>query len=173
MADNLSRGSWENVPEGVELSVADITDAEALAALVAEVKPDVITLDIEMPVMDGLATLRALRKQRSEVPVIMFSSLTQRGAQATVLPHGGQLVLRTVATHTATAEVGSRAELAVGAGDDHHTVVGRSADLAKRGEQFVPHHRVERVLLLRPVEGDGDDAFIARDVDGFHVGRRY
>ena len=58
---------------------------EEALALLAELKPDVITLDIEMPVMDGLATLRALRKQRSEVPVIMFSSLTQRGAQATVL----------------------------------------------------------------------------------------
>ena len=45
---------------------------EEALALLAEVKPDVITLDIEMPVMDGLATLRALRKQRSEVPVIMF-----------------------------------------------------------------------------------------------------
>ena len=53
-------------------------------ALLAEAKPDVVTLDIEMPVMDGLATLRELRKLRPELPVIMFSSLTQRGAQATL-----------------------------------------------------------------------------------------
>ena len=57
---------------------------EALA-LLPELKPDLITLDIEMPVMDGLATLRELRKLHPNLPVIMFSSLTQRGAVATVL----------------------------------------------------------------------------------------
>ncbi|MFA6547035.1 MAG: chemotaxis response regulator protein-glutamate methylesterase [Limisphaerales bacterium] len=47
--------------------------------------PDVITLDIEMPEMDGLAALRELRKTHPRLPVIMFSSLTQRGTQATIL----------------------------------------------------------------------------------------
>lgn len=52
--------------------------------LLEQVAPDVITLDIEMPVMDGLATLRALRARRSNIPVIMFSTLTERGAEATI-----------------------------------------------------------------------------------------
>ena len=68
----------------LEIAGAARNGQEALT-LLAEAKPDVVTLDIEMPVMDGLATLRELRKLRPELPVIMFSSLTQRGAQATVL----------------------------------------------------------------------------------------
>jgi two-component system chemotaxis response regulator CheB len=45
-------------------------------------RPDVVTLDIQMPVMDGLATLDALL-QRRPVPVIMCSSLSRRGADIT------------------------------------------------------------------------------------------
>lgn len=57
------------------------------AALTAldTLRPDVVTLDIEMPEMDGLAALKELRKSHPRLPVIMFSSLTQRGAQATIL----------------------------------------------------------------------------------------
>jgi len=51
---------------------------------VAHSAPDVVTLDIEMPDMDGLATLRALRRTHPRLPVIMFSSLTERGAAATL-----------------------------------------------------------------------------------------
>jgi two-component system, chemotaxis family, protein-glutamate methylesterase/glutaminase len=48
-----------------------------------ELKPDVITMDIEMPVMDGItATRRIMALHR--IPIIMFSSLTHDGAQATL-----------------------------------------------------------------------------------------
>ncbi len=50
----------------------------------SQVAPDVVTLDIEMPEMDGLTTLRELRKTHPRLPVIMFSTLTQRGASATL-----------------------------------------------------------------------------------------
>jgi len=49
-----------------------------------QVNPDLVTLDIEMPEMDGLATLRELRKTHPKLPVIMFSTLTSRGAEATL-----------------------------------------------------------------------------------------
>ncbi|UQX89589.1 chemotaxis response regulator protein-glutamate methylesterase [Jatrophihabitans telluris] len=45
---------------------------------------DVVVLDIEMPVMDGLTTLREIRKRNRRLPVIMFSTLTERGAAATL-----------------------------------------------------------------------------------------
>jgi CheY-like chemotaxis protein len=53
-------------------------------ALLDQVAPDIVTLDVEMPVMDGLATLKALRERRRTLPVIMFSTLTERGAEATI-----------------------------------------------------------------------------------------
>jgi two-component system chemotaxis response regulator CheB len=49
-----------------------------------QVSPDLVILDIEMPEMDGLATLAELRKLYPRVPVVMFSALTERGATATL-----------------------------------------------------------------------------------------
>jgi two-component system chemotaxis response regulator CheB len=51
----------------------------ALAKLAA-LSPDVVILDVEMPELDGLATLAELRKTSPRLPVIMFSALTERGA---------------------------------------------------------------------------------------------
>lgn len=53
-------------------------------AKIAQLSPDVVTLDIEMPEMDGLATLAELRPRWPRLPVIMFSTLTERGAEATL-----------------------------------------------------------------------------------------
>ncbi|WP_331273140.1 protein-glutamate methylesterase/protein-glutamine glutaminase [Motilibacter deserti] len=49
-----------------------------------ELSPDAVTLDIEMPELDGLGTLKELRKTHPRTPVIMFSTLTERGASATI-----------------------------------------------------------------------------------------
>jgi two-component system chemotaxis response regulator CheB len=55
----------------------------ALAKL-PQVNPDLVILDIEMPELDGQATLREIRKTHPKLPVIMFSALTERGAAATL-----------------------------------------------------------------------------------------
>src|ERR1700704_1123596 len=57
--------------------------SQALARI-PEVKPDLITLDIEMPGMDGLETLVEIRKLYPKLPVIMISALTERGGTATL-----------------------------------------------------------------------------------------
>jgi two-component system chemotaxis response regulator CheB len=53
-------------------------------AKIPQINPDIITLDIEMPELDGLQTLTELRKTYPKLPVIMFSTLTERGAEATL-----------------------------------------------------------------------------------------
>lgn len=51
--------------------------------MAARLRPDIITMDIEMPVMDGITATRRIM-QASPIPILMFSSLTTDGAQATL-----------------------------------------------------------------------------------------
>ena len=52
---------------------------------VRTLNPDVVTLDIEMPEMDGLSALKEIRKENKRLPIVMFSTLTHKGAQAAVM----------------------------------------------------------------------------------------
>lgn len=58
-------------------------DAFVAKEMVMKLKPDVITLDIEMPKVDGLTFLDRLMKARP-TPVLMISTLTEKGAEATI-----------------------------------------------------------------------------------------
>jgi two-component system chemotaxis response regulator CheB len=51
---------------------------------IPQLNPDVLTLDIEMPEMDGLEMLRHVRRDYPKLRVIMFSTLTERGAAVTL-----------------------------------------------------------------------------------------
>lgn len=59
--------------------VGTAVDAFAARDKIQQLNPDVVTLDIEMPRMDGLTFLKILMEQRP-LPVIIMSSLTQRGS---------------------------------------------------------------------------------------------
>ncbi len=78
----IVRQSLESDPE---IEVAGVAANGKIAlAMVGQHTLDAITLDIEMPEMDGLETLRELRARGVRTPVIMFSTLTERGALATL-----------------------------------------------------------------------------------------
>jgi two-component system chemotaxis response regulator CheB len=51
---------------------------------IPQVNPDILTLDVEMPDMNGLEMLREVRRTWPKLPIIMFSTLTRRGAEATL-----------------------------------------------------------------------------------------
>jgi two-component system chemotaxis response regulator CheB len=63
--------------------VGDAANGQEAIDKAAELKPDVITMDIEMPVMDGITATRKIMAT-NPVPIIMFSSLTTEGAKATL-----------------------------------------------------------------------------------------
>jgi two-component system chemotaxis response regulator CheB len=74
IAKTLARGPFEVVGQA-----KDGTDA---LAQVAKLLPDVITMDFNMPGMNGAETVRALMQQRP-TPVVMFSAHTKQGARET------------------------------------------------------------------------------------------
>ncbi|MFN2267056.1 MAG: chemotaxis response regulator protein-glutamate methylesterase [Desulfonatronovibrio sp.] len=51
---------------------------------IESLKPDLITLDVEMPVMDGVQTLEEIQKRKINIGVIMVSTLTKRGSDTTM-----------------------------------------------------------------------------------------
>ncbi len=68
---------------GLEVAGVAANGHIALAKL-RQVNPDVVIMDVEMPEMNGLETLAALRRDYPRLPVIMFSSLSERGAAHTL-----------------------------------------------------------------------------------------
>lgn len=64
--------------------VGTASNGRIAIAKLPQLAPDLVTLDIEMPDLDGLATLAAIRKTHPRLPVVMFSTLTRRGAAGTL-----------------------------------------------------------------------------------------
>ena len=74
----------EMLAADTDLQVIDVAEngAEAVKKVLA-LRPDVVTMDIEMPVMNGISAVKEIMKVRP-TPILMFSTLTTEGAQATL-----------------------------------------------------------------------------------------
>lgn len=64
--------------------VGEAADGRAGVEMVLRVKPDIITCDVEMPVLDGLGAVTELRSLHVKAPIVMFSSITEAGSRATL-----------------------------------------------------------------------------------------
>lgn len=70
-----------NAAPGLEV-VGTAPNGQLALARIPELNPDIVTLDVDMPVLDGYTTLKKIMQQFPR-PVIMLSGLTQRGAEIT------------------------------------------------------------------------------------------
>lgn len=74
----------EIVNQDPDLEVVGVAvNGKEAVEMAALLNPDVITMDIEMPVMDGITAVREIMAKRP-IPILMFSSLTHDGAKATL-----------------------------------------------------------------------------------------
>jgi two-component system, chemotaxis family, protein-glutamate methylesterase/glutaminase len=64
--------------------VGTAADGRSAVTQIERLRPDAITLDLDMPVMDGLEAVEAIRERWPHLPVIMVSTYTVRGAQVTL-----------------------------------------------------------------------------------------
>lgn len=64
--------------------VATAKNGKDLIDKLQTISPDVITLDIEMPIMDGVTTLRELKNRKIQAPVIMLSGASTKSTQLTM-----------------------------------------------------------------------------------------
>jgi two-component system, chemotaxis family, protein-glutamate methylesterase/glutaminase len=76
-------GKLLNKEQDIEVIGFANTGMEAIEKAVS-LKPDIITLDVEMPIMDGITALREIKSKTPNVSVLMFSSLTYEGAKLTL-----------------------------------------------------------------------------------------
>ena len=63
--------------------VGTARDGQDAVEKVHDLKPDVVTMDINMPVMDGLTSMQYILNEYPELPVLIISSLTTEGALTT------------------------------------------------------------------------------------------
>lgn len=126
--------------EDAGITVAGVANdgIEALEVIARE-QPDVVTLDVEMPRMDGLATLARLMAERP-VPVVMVSTLTSEGAEATIR-----------ALELGAVDFIEKPSFANLAGDGIHGIVERLTNAARARPLRVPGDQLDEVASIPPI----------------------
>lgn len=131
-----------------DVQVAGTASSGAIAlAKIPQLNPDVITLDIEMPGLNGIETLGEIRRLYPKLPVIMFSTLTEQGAAVTLeaLSRGASDYM----TKPANAESMAGAMEQV-----RHDLIAKIIGLGRRDRGIVPPRvsSTKRALMDRRIE---------------------
>ena len=70
--------------------VATACNGEEAISLFVATKPDIVTMDLTMPLMDGLECIRALRKLNADVRILVISALADKSTAIQALMEGAQ-----------------------------------------------------------------------------------
>jgi two-component system, chemotaxis family, protein-glutamate methylesterase/glutaminase len=141
--------------------VGSVGNGRSALQKVGELRPDILTLDMEMPEMDGLAVLDALRQAKESVGVIVVSALTKLGGVLTLkaLEKGAfDFITKPEGANAEASIAAIRAELAPRMRAFAHRVEIRNI-LAKPGVASQPS--VHKVPVVKPVS-QGLDAVAGR-----------
>jgi response regulator NasT len=134
--------------------VGEAANGEEAVTLAEELKPDVVVMDIKMPVMDGLTAAEKIGKDRI-APVVMLTAFSQQELVERARDVG---VMAFVVKPFTAADLLPAIELAVARYNDIHSLESEVADME---EQMETRKRVERAkgLLMEKMELDEPEAF--------------
>jgi two-component system chemotaxis response regulator CheB len=132
--------------------VGTAPDPHVARERIKALNPDVVTLDVEMPHMDGLTFLRKIMTLRP-TPVVMVSTLTQAGAEVTLeaLEIGAVDFVAKPTVDLATAKAGLATELQTKVKAAARSRVGvqrRSAPIQRKTQPRRPGNRSDRILAI-------------------------
>jgi two-component system, chemotaxis family, protein-glutamate methylesterase/glutaminase len=123
-------------------------------AMVEQLAPDLVMMDVEMPVMDGVEAVRALRRRGDRMPIIVFTAMSSRDAKSTFNA------------------------LAAGATDfvtKPSSMSGSSASLARVAEQLIPKIKAlvpDAGSAAKPPGTRGAVGQVGRGADAIHLAAR-
>lgn len=138
----------EALASNPEIELAGTASSGAIAlAKIPQLNPDVVTLDVEMPGLNGIETLTTIRQLYPKLPVIMFSTLTERGAAVT-------LEALSLGASDYMAKPTNSESLAGAMAQVQSELSGKILALARRNQpaKFVPHSTPARRRKLEHVD---------------------
>ena len=86
--DRVTRENYALVLKSYFSKVHTAKDGKEALALYYSEKPDALMLDINMPIMDGLEVIEAVRKENSEIPIVVLSAHSDREKLLRAIPLG-------------------------------------------------------------------------------------